>query len=102
MVVAVLVIALVMVVIGAGVIVFANPFAVSPLAPADDTIWAQIASQVRDGKASPQVALEGFAYLFNVQIPGVRVPPGRDADAPTNGDVVTSWVRANWTSFTPQ
>ena len=65
------------------------------------TIWQNITSGITDGTVPKQTALEAFAYLFKVSIPGVTVPGGVDgSDVPTSGSGAMRWVRANWDSLT--
>jgi hypothetical protein len=65
------------------------------------TVWQSITSGISDGAVPKQTALEAFAYLFKVDIPGVTVPQGRDGgDAPTSGSGAMRWVRANWDGLT--
>jgi hypothetical protein len=47
------------------------------------------------------IALEAFAYLYKVQIPGVVVPSGDDgSDRPTSGTGAMRWVQADWDQLT--
>jgi hypothetical protein len=66
------------------------------------TIWQSITSGISDGAVPKQTALEAFAYLYRVNIPGVTVPKGVDgSDAPTSGSGVVRWVQASWAALTP-
>ena len=67
------------------------------------TVWQQITSGVTaDGRVPKDVALEAFAYLYRVNIPGVTVPGGVDGgDAPTSGTGAMRWVMSNWDQLTP-
>jgi hypothetical protein len=73
------------------------------LSPAPTTtIWQTITAGVTDGRVPKQTALEAFAYLYKVDIPGVSVPKGVDGgDEPTSGTGAMRWVRANWEQLTP-
>ena len=67
-----------------------------------DTIWNNITADINDGIVPKQTALEAFAYVFKVDVPGVTIPAGQDAaDKPTSGTAVMEWVLANWGSLTP-
>jgi hypothetical protein len=66
------------------------------------TIWQAITAGIANGAVPKQVALESFAYLYQVDIPGVTVPKGIEGgDEPTDGTGAMTWVRANWGSLTP-
>src|SRR5271157_960107 len=41
-----------------------------------ETIWQTITDGITDGPVPKQTALEAFAYLYKVDIPGVTVPKG--------------------------
>jgi hypothetical protein len=65
------------------------------------TIWQAITAGISDGTVPKQTALEAFAYLYEVDIPGVTVPKGIEGgDEPTDGTGAMSWVRANWSGLT--
>jgi hypothetical protein len=67
-----------------------------------DTVWESITSGIQNDSVPKQTALEAFAYLYKVNLPGVTVPAGRDGgDAPTSGSGALRWVQANWTALTP-
>jgi hypothetical protein len=72
------------------------------LSPAHTTtIWQAITSGITDGTVPKQTALEAFAYLYGVDIPGVTVPTGIEGgDEPTDGSGAMSWVRADWDQLT--
>ncbi len=66
-----------------------------------ETIWQTITSGITDSNVPKQTALEAFAYLYKVDIPGVVVPSGVDGGyAPTSGTGVMRWVQANWSQLT--
>jgi hypothetical protein len=66
------------------------------------TVWQTITAGITDGTVPKDVALEAFAYLYQVDIPGVTVPNGVDAaDRPTSGSGALRWVQANWDQLTP-
>ncbi len=73
------------------------------LSPApSQTIWQTITAGIQDGTVPKQTALEAFAYVYKVDIPGVTLPQGTDAgDEPTSGSGVMRWVQANWNGLTP-
>ncbi len=84
----------------AGVAVVEVPQLLSPAST--ETIWQAITSGITNGTVPKQTALEAFAYVYRVSIPGVTVPNGIEGgDGPTSGTGVTSWVQANWSSLTP-
>ena len=65
------------------------------------TIWQAITAGITDGTVPKDVALEAFAYLYQVDIPGVTVPKGEDAaDKPTSG-LPPEVGRRNWDALTP-
>ncbi len=67
----------------------------------NQTIWQAITAGISDGTVPRQTALEAFAYVYRVDIPGVTVPRGADAgDGPTSGTGVMRWVKASWASLT--
>ena len=81
-----------------GGLVLAQLFTPSPT----QTTWQAITSGITDGTVPKQTALEAFAYVYKVNIPGVTVPTGRDGgDAPTSGTGAMDWVQANWSQLTP-
>jgi hypothetical protein len=64
------------------------------------TIWQKITAGIADSIVPKDTALEAFAYLYKVQIPGVVVPSGVDGkDAPTSGTGVMRWVQADWSQL---
>jgi hypothetical protein len=68
---------------------------------ATQTVWQNITAGIRDTGVPKDVALEAFAYLYRVDIPGVSVPQGVEGgDAPTSGSGAMRWVRANWDQLT--
>ncbi len=73
------------------------------LSPAPSaTIWQTITGGITDGTVPKQTALEAFAYVYRVDIPGVSVPAGtRGDDGPTSGSGVMRWVQGNWNQLTP-
>jgi hypothetical protein len=67
------------------------------------TIWENITAGITDGTVPTQTALEAFAYLYQVDIPGVTVPQGIEGgDEPSDGSGALSWVQADWSSLTPE
>jgi hypothetical protein len=61
------------------------------------TVWQAITAGVGDGVVPKDTALEAFAYLYKVDIPGVTVPKGVDgSDKPTSGTGAMRWVQADW------
>jgi hypothetical protein len=72
------------------------------LVPAQTTtVWQAITAGISNGKVPKQTALEAFAYLYQVDIPGVTVPKGIEGgDEPTDGTGPITWVQANWDSLT--
>ena len=86
---------------GAGITQLPGLLSSKPAGP-EPTIWSAITSGIKDGTVPKDVALEAFAYLYKVNIPGVTVPKGIDAaDKPTSGSGALRWVRANWARLTP-
>ena len=68
----------------------------------NQTVWQAITAGIKDGTVPKQTALEAFAYVYRVNIPGVTVPRGANGgDAPTSGTGVMRWVKANWSALTP-
>ncbi len=66
------------------------------------TVWQNITAGIRDTGVPKDVALEAFAYLYQVDIPGVTVPKGIEGDdGPTSGSGAMRWVQANWAALTP-
>jgi len=66
------------------------------------TVWQAITSGIRDDSVPRDVALQAFAYVTGVDIPGVRVPDGAQGDdAPTSATGALRWVRAHWDELTP-
>jgi hypothetical protein len=77
-----------------------SPGATAP--GAGTTIWDAITAGIQDGTVPKDVALEAFAYVYKVEMPGVTIPAGVDGgDRPTSGSGVYLWVRANWAALTP-
>ncbi len=71
--------------------------------PSSPTIWQTVTADITGESVPAKTALEAFAYLFKVQIPGIDVPKAREGgDAPTSGTGVVTWVRADWASLTAQ
>ena len=69
---------------------------------APKTVWQNITAGISDGTVPKQTALEAFAYLYRVDIPGVTVPKGVEGDdGPTSGSGAMRWVQANWAELTP-
>ncbi len=65
-------------------------------------MWSTIMSGATDDTVPKDVALEAFAYVYEVDIPGVTLPNAvKGADVPTSGSGVTRWVRAHWDELTP-
>ena len=70
--------------------------------PPDATVWQNITSQISDGRMSKDGALQAFAFLHQVDIPGVEIPEGTDGDDhPTSGSGVARWVNAHWDDLEP-
>jgi hypothetical protein len=66
-----------------------------------ETIWQTITDGITDSGVPKQTALEAFAYLYKVDIPGVTVPKGIEGgDEPSDGSGPMSWVHANWDQLT--
>ncbi len=66
------------------------------------TMWSTIMAGATDETVPKDVALEAFAYVYDVDIPGVTLPDAvKGADVPTSGSGVTRWVRAHWDELTP-
>jgi hypothetical protein len=92
---------LILVVVGAGAFVGQQLLAGTPTPTASKTVWQNITAGIRDTGVPKDVALEAFAYLYKVDIPGVTVPKGTDgADEPTSGSGAMRWVRAVWDQLT--
>jgi hypothetical protein len=69
---------------------------------AEPTVWQSITAGVRGDSVPLDVALQAFAYLTGVDIPGVRVPGGAAGDdAPTSATGALRWVRAHWDELAP-
>jgi hypothetical protein len=65
-------------------------------------MWDTIMAQSPGETVSKDVALEAFAYVYKVAIPGVTLPNAVEGDdAPTSGTGVTRWVRGHWDELTP-
>ncbi len=64
----------------------------------DTTVWENITSDfAADGRLTARAALEAFAYVYGVDLPGVRLPAGADGrDRPTSASGVVRWVRGRW------
>jgi hypothetical protein len=94
--------ALVLLLAGAAIaVLIIKPWA-STLAAAQPTVWQEITGGITNGQVPKDVALEAFAYLYRVSIPGVQVPAGREGgDGPTSGTGATRWVQAHWDELTP-
>jgi hypothetical protein len=74
----------------------------TPSSAHPETIWQTITAGITDGMVPRETALEAFAYLYKVDIPGVTVPKGFDGgDEPSDGSGPMTWVQANWDSLTP-
>jgi hypothetical protein len=57
---------------------------------------------INNDSVPKQTALEAFAYLYQVDIPGVTVPQGIEGgDEPTDGSGALRWVQAHWSELTP-
>ncbi len=82
-------------------LLIAGPWAQAPAAQSK-TVWQEISSGITGGQVPKQTALEAFAYLYHVTIPGVQVPAGRnDGQGPSSGTGVVSWVQNHWAELTP-
>jgi hypothetical protein len=69
---------------------------------AEPTVWQAITAGIRGDSVPRDVALQAFAYLTGVDIPGVRVPGGPTGDdAPTSATGALRWVRAHWDELAP-
>ena len=69
---------------------------------ADATVWQAITAGIRGDSVPLDVALQAFAYVSGVDIPGVRVPDGATGDdAPTSATGPLRWVRAHWDELAP-
>jgi hypothetical protein len=68
------------------------------LSPAQgETVWQTITGGITNGVVPKQTALEAFAYVYQVDIPGVTVPQGIEGgDEPSDGSGPLTWVQANW------
>jgi hypothetical protein len=81
-----------------GALVLPQFFTPSPT----QTTWQAITAGITDSGVPKQTALEAFAYVYKVNIPGVTVPSGFDGgDVPTSGTGAMDWVQANWSQLTP-
>jgi len=77
------------------------PQLIWPAAPTS-TVWQEITSGITDSGVPKQAALEAFAYLYQVDIPGVTVPAGIEGgDEPSDGSGALAWVQAVWSQLTP-
>jgi hypothetical protein len=79
------------------------PSRLFPAAPSKppETIWQTIIDGINDSTVPKQTALEAFAYLYNVDIPGVTVPKGIEGgDEPSDGSGPMSWVHSDWDQLT--
>ena len=93
---------LVLVVVGALAFVGQGLLSGTPTSTTSKTVWQNITSGIRDTGVPKDVALQAFAYLYKVTIPGVTVPSGTDGgDAPTSGSGAMRWVQAVWDQLTP-
>jgi len=94
---------LILVVIGAAAFVGRELLTGTPgSTAAPKTVWQNITAGITDGTVPKQTALEAFAYLYRVDIPGVTVPKGIEGDdGPTSGSGAMRWVQANWAELTP-
>ncbi len=73
-----------------------------PSTPEVPTIWEEITDGITADGVPKQVALEAFAYAYQVTIPGVVVPAGRDGDdVPTSGTAIVLWVQEHWSELSP-
>jgi hypothetical protein len=69
---------------------------------AEPTVWQAITAGIRGDSVPLDVALQAFAYLTGVDIPGVRIPGGATGDdAPTSATGALRWVRAHWDELAP-
>ena len=67
--------------------------AAEPDTPAPTSVWGTITSSITDGVVSKDAALQAFAFVHQVDIPGVVVPKGDDlGEVPTSGTAVREWV----------
>ena len=93
---------LILVVVGALAFVGQGLLSGTPTSTTSKTVWQNITSGIRDTGVPKDVALQAFAYLYKVAIPGVTVPSGTDGgDAPTSGSGAMRWVQAVWDQLTP-
>jgi hypothetical protein len=93
---------LIVVVVGAAAFVGQRLLTGGASPAASQTVWQNITSGIRDDGVPKDVALEAFAYLYHVSIPGVTVPQGvAGSDAPTSGSGAVRWVKAHWNELTP-
>ncbi|MCU1504367.1 MAG: protease 1 precursor [Ilumatobacteraceae bacterium] len=79
-----------------------RPWSAGTTDGAGTTVWASITSDfAADGRLTAQAALEAFAYVYGVDLPGVRLPAGSDGnDRPTSASGVVRWVRGRWQELT--
>jgi hypothetical protein len=95
---------LILVVIGAAAFVGQGLLAGTPSSSsATQTVWQNITAGIRDTGVPKDVALEAFAYLYHVDIPGVTVPQGvAGSDRPTSGSGAVRWVKSHWKELTSE
>ena len=100
------VIGLLVVLVVAGAVAFVGQGLLSgtPTATsANKTVWQNITAGIRDTGVPKDVALEAFAYIYHVSIPGVTLPQGvAGGDAPTSGTGAVSWVKSHWDELTSE
>ncbi|HEX7498487.1 MAG TPA: hypothetical protein VF344_08490, partial [Candidatus Limnocylindrales bacterium] len=86
---------LILVVVGAVAFVGQGLLTGASTSAAPKTVWQNITAGIRDTGVPKDVALQAFAYVYKVAIPGVTVPNGTDGgDAPTSGSGAMRWVQA--------
>ena len=70
----------------------------------EETVWQAITSGIDGGQVPLETALQAFAYLTGIEIPGgVLIPMGAPGDdAPTSATGALRWVRAHWDAVTPE
>ena len=94
---------LILVVVGAAAFVGQQLLAGTPTSTASKSVWQNITAGIRDTGVPKDVALEAFAYLYGVDVPGVTVPQGvAGTDRPTSGTGAVSWVMSHWSELTPE
>lgn len=68
----------------------------------EPTVWDAISGGITGDGVPVETALQAFAYLSGIDIPGVHVPAGAaGGDAPTSATGALRWVRGHWTELTP-